>query len=279
MADGMEQSPLAQTFLALVHEGEGPQLSSQPPDGYGSLADLARSEAKLDWLMARLPEVWDSEDPRFGAAWLFEKTVEHTVWVFVGSFAVHHRVPLVGPEAVWVAFDEDGTCSAPVMADTRFACLADDPHADHPQAEVLGSLEALRDRLLQQLHDIYLPLARVLAKPARRGLRTQLRVVADLAVVGGWWYASETWGQETGFRYGEMLGHGGPPLWGRDGFRTFPYRGHTFRHRVRNTCCLFYTRSERRFCFTCPLRSKADRQERWAQHFDARIAEGKHDQV
>ncbi|MDX1635195.1 MAG: (2Fe-2S)-binding protein [Marinobacter sp.] len=272
----MAQTPLANT-LAAVAAGEEhevlPQLAPRPPEGYLSLAALARSDAKLAWLMARLPEVWDSDDPRFGAAWLFEKVVEHTVWAFTGSFAIHQRVPLAGPESVWVSFDEDGACSLPVLGDAHFACLPDDPQAGHEHATVLASVEGLRDCLLQQLHDVYLPLARVLARPARRGLRTQLRVVADLAIVGAWWYAREHYGDDVGFRYGEMLGHGGPPLWGRAGFHDFPHRGRLFRHRIRNTCCLFYTRSERRFCFTCPLRSEADRQQRWAEHFDARIAE------
>lgn len=243
------------------------------PQGYRSLAELARSDDTLDWLMARLPEVWDSDDPRFGAAWLFEKTVEHTVSTFVGSFVLHRRVPLAGPSSVWVSFDEDGVCSSPVVSDPHFACLGDDPQAQDPRATVLDSLDTLRDCLLQQLHDTYLPLARVLAKPARRGVRTQLKVVADLAIVSGWGFARDSQGEAEGFRCAEMLGHGGPPLWGRDGLRDFPHRGRVFRHRIRNTCCLFYTRRERRYCFTCPLRSEANRKQRWAEHFDARLAE------
>lgn len=275
MAEALDHGPLAATFAAVAGDEEDgtPRLAPQPPEGYLSLVALAQADEKLSWLMARLPEVWDSDDPRFGAAWLFEKVVEHTVWAFSGSFALHKRVPLAGPDAVWVSFDKDGACSMPVIGDSRFACLPTDPEAGHRQARVVESLEELRDCLLQQLHDIYLPLGRVLARPARRGLRTQLRVVADLAVVGAWWYARQRYGEEVGFRYGEMLGHGGPPLWGRAGFRDFAHRGRIFRHRVRTTCCLFYTRSERRYCFTCPLRSEAERQQRWAEHFDARIAE------
>lgn len=250
------------------------ELTEFPPEGYRSLAELAQSDDLLHWLMARLPKVWDSDDPRFGAAWLFEKIVEHTVSTFVGCFVLHDRVPLAGPDSVWVTFDGDGVCSSPVFNDARFACLEGDPEALHPQATVLESIEALRDCLLQQLHDVYLPLAQVLARPARRGLRTQFRVIADLAIVAAWGFAREYYGEAEGYRYAEMLGHGGPPLWGRSGFRDFHHRGHTFRHRVRNTCCLFFTRQERRYCFTCPLRSEADRQQRWADHFDARIAEG-----
>lgn len=275
MTEDFDQTPLAHTFAALRADPEqgGSRLQPRPPEGYRSLAALARSEATLAWLMARLAQVWDSDDPRFGAAWLFEKVVEHTIAPFVGSFVLHHRVSLACADSVWVAFDDDGVCSAPVVGDTRFACLRDDPDAGHQLAHVLESREALRDCLLRQLHDIYLPLAQVLARPARRGLRTQLRVVADLAIVGAWWFAREHHGEVAGIRYGRMLGHGGPPLWGRDGFRIFPHRGRCFRHRIRNTCCLFYTRRERRYCFTCPLRSEANRRQRWAQHFDARIAE------
>jgi hypothetical protein len=260
MARDVAWAPLAKTPEVLAEEG------------YISLASLPDSDQCLVWLLTRLPKVWDSDDPRFGAAWLFEKTVEHTVSALLGCFVLHHRVPLAGPEAVWVAFDSDGVCSAPVFSDGSFACLEEDPQALDPRARPLESMDSLRDCLLQQLHDLYQPLAQVLARPARRGLRTQFRVVGDLAIVAGWWFARQNYGEAEGYRYAEMLGHGGSPLWGRAGFRDFNHRGRTFRHRIRNTCCLFFTCGERRYCFTCPLRSEADRQQRWADHFDARIA-------
>ncbi|MGP9832039.1 (2Fe-2S)-binding protein [Marinobacter sp. NSM] len=273
MAENWAESPLAESLAAVAREG-GDDLSwlaPSPPGGYNSLAELPAARGRLDWLLTRLPEVWDSEDPRFGAAWLFEKTVEHTVSALAGCFVLHHRVPLAGPRDIWVNYDADGVCSAPGFSDPAFACLASDASADHQDAVVVETVEQLGQRLLAQLHDLYRPLAETLARPARRGLRTQLKVVADLAIVAVWWFAREFRGEAEGFRYAEMLGHGGPPLWGKAGFRDFPHRGRVFRHRIRNTCCLFYTRRENRYCFTCPLRSKENRNERWGEHFDAQM--------
>lgn len=277
MAESRAESPLAESLEAVARLGgdELSWLAPGQPCGYSSLADLPNASDRLEWLLSRLPEVWDSDDPRFGAAWLFEKTVEHTVSALAGCFVLHHRVPLAGPREVWVDYDADGVCSAPGFTDPAFACLAGDPSAAHPDAVVVETVEQLTQRLLVQLHDLYRPLAEALARPARRGLRTQLRVVADLAIVAVWWFAREIRGEAEGFRYAELLGHGGPPLWGRAGFRDFPYRGRMFRHRVRNTCCLFYTRSENRYCFTCPLRSAENRNERWREHFDAQLPEAK----
>lgn len=275
MARDLTGAPLAKTLKALVEDGgdAAPSwIADVPPEGYTSLASLPESDKLIAWLLACLPDVWDSDDPRFGAAWLFEKTVEHTVSAFVGCFVLDHRVPLAGPESVWVIYNHEGACSEPVFSDPRFACLADDPDAHHEHALVKDSLDDLRDYLLQRLHDVYLPLARALARQARRGLRTQLKVIADLAIVAGWWFAREYRDEAGEFRYAEMLGLGGPPLWGKAGFREFPHRGRVFRHRIRNTCCLFYTRKENRYCFTCPLRSRQNRLEQWAAHFDARIA-------
>lgn len=273
MDNDLNRLPLARTLSALPGDEQGkvPRLVSTPAQHAFSLMTLAHSSDQLAWLMARLSEVWDSPDPRFGAAWLFEKTVEQTTSAFVASFVMEHRVPLAAADAIWVTFDQDAACSAPDFTQGSFACLKEDPQADHEHARILDSLEALRDCLLQQLHDIHLPLSSALAPPARRGLRTQLRVIADVAIGDGWWFAREYRGESEGTRYAELLGHGGPPLWGRTGLRLFNHRGKTFQHRVRNTCCLFYTRTENRYCFTCPMRSEKDRQQRWAAHFDALI--------
>lgn len=275
MTEGIDQSPLARTLASITPEDDElvPEVLPAFSDSYWSLATLPEDVEAVGQLLHRLPVVWQSNDPRFAAAWLFEKTLAHTLTGFVGCFALHQRVPLARAEDTLVVFDGDAACCRSGFTDSRFACLPEDPEADHQHACVLNTEAALVHLLLEHLHDVYLPLARVLAKPARRGLCTQLRVVADLAISTAWITAGAARGESEGIRLASLLGQGQSPLWGRHGLRNFPHRGRTFTHRVRTTCCLFYTCGERRYCFTCPLRSKADRQQRWARYFDAKIEE------
>lgn len=273
MVEAIDQSPLARTLLSIEpEEGEPvPKLLQAPPDGYHSLSALANDPDRLGWLLARLPRVWQSDDPRFPAAWLFEKIVAHTIIAFVGSFALHRRVPQADAYETLVSFDHAANCNHSGLINACFACMPDDPDAGRKDARVLNSEQALAENLLERLHQVYLPLARALAKPARRGLRTQLRVVGDLAISAAWVIASAASGESEGIRLARLLGQGQPPLRGRHGFRDFTHRGRTFTHRVRATCCLFYTCGERRYCFTCPLPGQTERQQRWARYFDARI--------
>jgi len=273
MVKVIEQSPLARTLLSIEPEdGEPvPKLLQAHPDGYHSLAALASDADRLGWLLARLPRVWRSDDSRFPAAWLFEKTVAHTVIAFVGSFALHRRVPQADAYETLVSFDDAAGCHHSGLINASFACMPEDPDADHKDARVLNSEQALAENLLERLRQVYLPLAQALAKPARRGLRTQLRVVGDLALRAAWVIAGATSGEADGIRLAQLLGQGQPPLRGRHGFRDFTHRGRIFTHRVRATCCLFYTCGERRYCFTCPLPGQTERQQRWARYFDARI--------
>lgn len=253
-----------------------PWLSARlaPPVGSESLATLAAAPQRLAALARRLGATHGSQEAFVGATLLFERLAALSAMMRVYPCHLRARLPLAGPEALYVALAEDGEPSGIALSDHRFACLPDDPAATHPDACIVASAAALEERLRERLVASVEPLVHALARPAKRGLRTQWRGAADMVAIAAWCAGIDGGDERAGIQLAESLCDGREPLVGRAGFRPFDYNGQTYLHRVRNTCCQCYRVPEKGYCSTCPLPKPRERERRWQEHHEAGDREG-----
>ncbi|MFW6346097.1 MAG: (2Fe-2S)-binding protein, partial [Halomonas sp.] len=233
-----------------------------------SLATLVNDrERLLNWASA-VGDRLGAEDARVGPTLLFESLVGLTALALIGPYFMARRLPLAGVAQIEPRFDPGNRPEELRLAPGPFACLPEDKAADHPLAIPVASSGELFARLREQLIVVSEPLVQAMARPARRGLRTQWRGVSD-RVTNAAWYAGIQAGDETaGMALAEALCDGREPLLGRPNFRSFDYEGITHTHRVRNTCCQHFRLPTGRLCFTCPLTKAKDRDQFWRARYD-----------
>lgn len=261
----MVEHPLAQTLVAARRLRSEPDIRLEAPGSGESLDALAQDPERIAELAHGFADVLGCDEPFVGATLVFERLVAALAMALVYPYYVGGRVPLA--EAAEIAVDFGNTCE-PVgvtLQAGRFACLAEDPAADHADAVAVGDTAALVTVLHERLTIVAEPLIRGFARPAKRGLRTQWRCTADMITNAAWLAGKDAGDEATGMRLAEALCNGSAPLIGRPGFRTFEFGGATHTHRVRTTCCQIYRLPGARFCVTCPLPKEPARQQRWQE--------------
>ncbi|PWG63136.1 (2Fe-2S)-binding protein [Spiribacter halobius] len=266
----MPDHPLAEA-LAEATRAE-PWLAARIAPGAGgeSLAGLAADAGRLEDLAGRMAHTHGSDEVFVGATLLFERLAAIASMALAFPFYLRQRLPLAGPEALHVGFGADGEPDGITVTDAAFACPEGDPATGHADARVLPDAAALRALLRERLVTVVSPLVTALARPAKRGLRTQWRGAADMITIAAWCAGGAAGDEDGGIALAEALCEAGAPLVGQAGFRPFEHRGVVYRHRVRNTCCQRYRIPGKGYCFTCPLPKPAQRERRWHEHHEAR---------
>jgi ferric iron reductase protein FhuF len=177
----------------------------------------------------------------------------------VATYLAERRVPDLGPGNVAVRFDGKGVAEPPSFLTAVFAGLPNDSAAGircHDD-------EALRSWLRQRLQEHLAVAISALRKLAPLGPRAQWALAAD-ACASSFLYAGKKLGdQESARREAEaFLAAGGSPLRTRSSFFTLEHAGRKEIFHARASCCLSYKLPEHRYCTTCPLIPREERDRR-----------------
>lgn len=264
--------PLNETLREANQNEHWLPLALTDIDARQSLAALVGDDQPILDRAAVFGNNLGADDPWVGPTLLFEKLVDLIALALIGPYAVGRRVPLAAIEAIQPLFADDGRPEALRLLPGPFACLPDDEAAQHALARPLDTAEALLSCLRERLVALSAPLVQSLARPARRGERTQWRGVVDKASSVAFQAGTQTGSEAAGIALAEALCDGREPLVGRPHFVPFEYRGIRRTHMVRNSCCQLFRVPNCRVCFTCPLTKARDRQRVWRQRYDERLA-------
>lgn len=188
-------------------------------------------------------------------------------WLGAALFHRERRVPSAAPDDLAFRLDRSGEPVHVTLLSTSFACLPDDPDADHPDAEVLPDEQALAARLRTDV----VAHARRFDAAFRPGMRIgpHLRwgTVTDVLDSAPWSAGMLDDDEASGARTSSLLLRDAEPplLAGSQVYRGADDRGRGFFSRRRHACCFAYRLPATEACFSCPRTSDAERCARAAQ--------------
>lgn len=196
----------------------------------------------------------------------------------IACFLVDRRVPDLQPANVQV-------CLAPAENEAeqrerltyrtgRFAALPSDPAADHPDAEIVPDLAALRDYLRTGIETHMGWVIQQLSWQTHCQERGLWLFVADRCA-GTLVWLMQMQDQYVGCaavaaEVNALIRADGSPLANKKvGIFELHYKEQTHLYLDRATCCYWYKTDGGDYCTTCPHRTKADRNERLLQSLSA----------
>jgi hypothetical protein len=181
-----------------------------------------------------------------------ERTISHAM----GSAKVpgdSRRVALGALGRASVRVSGDGRASASALLPGRFAAVAGDQLAGHPDAAVVDAQIDLAGVLREQVLDHFGPLVRRLCACSRRPERALWRSVGDRAATA-FLYAGEATGRRPAAeRFAERVPQGPQPLLCRPRYVLVDGPGGPMRAHARRGCCLWWRTRAAATCLTCPL--------------------------
>jgi hypothetical protein len=236
---------------------------------------LAQAESGvLEEGLFRVAAHYPGADRRTAAAFLVGEYAWYLAAAAITAYLAEQRVPDLASENVGLRYttftwEEHGETGASERFDVRFlsgrfAALATDTAANHPDAIVLPHAAALRDWLRVRLEQHLAPVIEAVAARTRLGRRAQWNLAAD-ACAAVFLHAGEHLdAAERGCAEGlAFVKAAGSPLRNHGtGYITLSCHGHHQTFRTRGGCCLFYRIEPGNNCSTCVLRSAEDRNQR-----------------
>ncbi len=178
---------------------------------------------------------------------------------YVGALLLHRfwRVPELRPEDLVIHRSAFGYVDSVAVTGRRFACLAEDPDARHPDATVLPDrvalAQALRDNVVRhadEFHAAFRP-------PVKIGSLQRWGMVLD-ALDTALWQAGTSAGDElSGVRAAALVLDGpNPPL--TEGTRLRPSPDGAGWTRRRQSCCFMFALPSAQVCTSCPRWGQRD---------------------
>ncbi|MCX4659441.1 (2Fe-2S)-binding protein [Streptomyces uncialis] len=262
-------SPVAAAYARLTEVFPGVRIEELGPgdplpggSGWVTAAELARGGAELDsfldWDDAQvLKDYGTRARPDVVASFGLHRYAWPACLLVTMPWFLHRRVPRFPAERV--AFQR--ALGRMAVRTGEFACLADDPLADHPDARVVADEHALREEVRAAVAEHLEPLLGAFGPRMRRRGRALWGMATD-EIVEGLWYIAHLLGEEgRGMSELEQLLPGATqPYVGAAGFRSLTGpAGESLATRDRASCCMFYTLRPEDTCVTCPRTCDADR--------------------
>jgi hypothetical protein len=205
----------------------------------------------------------------------------------IGAYLLRKRVPDLSAENIALRYStytwhEDSESGEAERIDVRFlsgrfACLPDDPTADHPDAIVLPDRDALREWLRTTLEAHLTPLIERVYARTKLSRHAQWMLVADscaaLFLHSGQALGNEAHAKAEGMAF--VKAPGSPMNNNKTSYISLQYLNHCETFRARGGCCRYYTVSEtgKDYCSTCVLRKPADRDARLLAYMQKKYAE------
>ncbi len=216
----------------------------------------------LGGLLLRIERQYGTSNRAFSGTALLRNVLWRTLTPAVAALLTERRLPDLDAKNTALRFGEHGFAEGLAFGEPRFLTLTGNRGAEHPEAVVLPSEDAMLARTCRALAEGYLadliPALRGLR--VRRGTRALWSVAADVCAEAFMFVGQELGrGEEARALAEKMLA--APPLSAPTNYFVFEYDGGSMLTRVRNTCCLYYKLGEGA-CFTCPRTSDEERARR-----------------
>jgi hypothetical protein len=243
------------------------------PGWFPATALYDSASARLDEGLAHSTRRYPSAERRVAGAFF----VGHYAWYLAGAaicaYLAERRVPDLAPQNValrystytWRAGDQSGEAETieACFASGRFAALADDPAAAHPNAVLLPNASALLDWLRQALEQHMTPLIDAVQACTRLGKRAQWNLVADscarLFQHAGKQLGDEAYGCAEGLAF--IQAPASPMRASQTRYLALECNSHRDTFVERGGCCLYYRVEPGQNCVTCPLRPAEERRQ------------------
>lgn len=228
--------------------------------GWVTAGDLVGDAGLLEDLMSRAAREFGVDDRTYAGTSLLRGCLWRLLCPIAAVLLAERRMPDPGARNVALRFGGGGFAEDLAFAGSRLFVLPEDPEADHPDAEMVGSEEEMLGRMRETLSGEYLadlvPALRGLG--VRRGTRALRRVAADVCADAFMSVGRDLGREAEGIRLAERLLSGSSPLSAPLNHRVLAYPGGSEATRVRNACCLYY-KTGNGTCFTCPRKTDEER--------------------
>lgn len=157
----------------------------------------------------------------------------------------------------------------------RFACLPDDPSADHPDATPVADSVSLLDWLRSQLENHFSPLIKRLHTVSKLGKNALWRLVADSCALQFLQFGKKTnqvdhmQVEGLAFIQGEQSPMNNP----QTHYITLEHATYQETFRVRGGCCRYYTLPDAEYCTSCVLLKSEERDRRLLTYMQSKHEE------
>lgn len=280
-----EQHPLAVTLARIASIAGSPaEVGTLEADWFLASALYEPDSSRLTQALARQAVSYPQMDVRTQAAYFINQYSWYLPATAITAYLTEQRVPDLVPTNVALrivryTWHHEGKSGEAEQLHIRFlggsfACLPDDPAANHPDAVILPDQKALRDWLRTTLEAHFSPLIGQVATLTRLGRNAQWRLVADSCALL-FLYAGRALNAEL---FGISEGHTliqaphSPLANPQTGYITLSCEGQTDTFRTRGGCCRYYTVSEvGEKCSTCVLHKPEDRDRLLLQYLSQRV--------
>ncbi len=259
--------PLAETLSHLpeAYDGSGePSVRLGPPSGHGVWFSahglLGRQSGLIDDALAEIAEAFNAEARDVQAAYFFGAYAWYILGAALTPYLIAKRVPDISPANVW-ATTTSGRVSRIALRHGRFACLPNDPAADHLDATVIADGDALLTHCRTEIEThlgALIGMMRVRRIPL--GPRAMWAMVSDYVVeIAIGMLGPAATDDSLAEIIGPLVRTEGSPLKARSWFYRVEGDRQAAYFSDRNGCCLTYKVPGTEKCGSCPLRPKAER--------------------
>ncbi len=276
MSTSTALSPLAATIARAAALDQFLTAEVGPLEAEWFRADaLAHAEsAVLEEGLARIAAHYPGAERRVAGAFLVGEYAWYLSAAAITAYLAEQRVPDLAPDNIGLRYttftwEDHGEVGEGERFDVRFlggrfAALATDPAANHPDAIVLPHAAALRNWLRVRLEQHLAPVIEAVAARTRLGKRAQWNLAADSCAAVFLHAGQHLGAEERGCAEGlAFVKAAGSPLRNHGtGYVTLACHGHCQTFRTRGGCCLYYRIEPGNNCSTCMLRSTEDRNQR-----------------
>lgn len=254
--------PLAQTFQALAAASPAYReqlLLAQDAQPGWLLASQLHQAAHLAPLLTASAAHHKAPDAQSPAALWFGHYIFNIMAVAATSYLVSGRVPDLRPEEIALRFDADGEPLAIAWEGRRFAALAHDPAAAHPDCTPLPDQDALRLHLAQQLEAHCQPLILSLRQNSRMGVAGLWLLARDYFSSSFTWVAEQLGDVTRGLHEARAAAALPTQLARQRDFVCVEHAGLSYQLIDRVSCCLYYKTDDGHYCSNCPHRPLPER--------------------
>jgi len=281
MTTALRDHPLQETL------GKVTQLSKYLKAGLGNTDDtawltpltlLAADSPHWTTLLATTQQRLHTEAATIVSGSLLQEYQWPLLASAIACFLVDRRVPDLQPANVQLRLglteNADDQRERLTYRTGRFAALPDDPAADHPDAEIVPDLAALRDYLRTGIETHMGWVIQQVSRQTHCKERGLWLFVADRCAGTLVWLMQEQDQQpgcaDIAAEINALIRADGSPLANKKvGLFELSYQKQTHIYLNRATCCYWYKTDGGDYCTTCPHRTKEDRNERLLQAMTA----------
>jgi len=241
----------------------------------------------LDDALMRQAKDYPHMDARTRGAYFIGEYSWYVPEATIGAYLLAKRVPDLSAENIalrsrtyiWHEGEHSGEAERLDVRflSGRFACLPDDPAADHPDAFILPDSHTLREWLREKLEAHLAPLIERVYARTKLSRHAQWMLVAD-ACAAQFLHIGRKLGDEAHAKAEGMAfikATDSPMNNNKTAYISLQYLDHCDTFRARGGCCRYYTVSEtgKDYCTTCVLRKPEERDARLLAYMQKKYAE------